>query len=299
MLNGIPLRLTSMKNTIPTIAETAAVAILFAIGIGIIQAPPVRAQAPTAETPKWEAASVKRCNNEPGGKQGRPPLNSPNRIRLSCYPLAQLIRNSYVQFAGGHWNGSHPGSVRIEQLPGWSNSERYTLDAKAEGSPGQMMMLGPMLQTMLENRFALKIHSESRDEPAYELTVAKRGFKVQPFNGDCTPESPLSQDPTPAKDACPRTPQDWPMSLDTFAWWLNGLPRTLDAPVINKTGIAGYFRFDWKPFQALNPPPFVVPPEQVIESAIAAFEDLGLKLERTKAPRQHLVVDHVERPSEN
>ncbi len=160
-------------------------------------------------------------------------------------------------------------------------------------------MLGPMLQALLENRFALRIHSESRDEPAYALTVAKGGFKVQPFKGDCTPENPLSEDPTPTKDTCPRTPEDWPMSLDTFAWWLNGLRGTFDAPVVNKTGIAGYFRFKWKPFQALNSPPFVVSPELVMESAIAAVGDLGLKLERTKAPRQHLVVDHVGRPSEN
>jgi uncharacterized protein (TIGR03435 family) len=275
----------------------ASIAVL--ISVFVINVSMVRAQAPTAHTPKWEAASIKRCNNEPGGEQAGAPLNdSTNRIRLSCYPVSQLIQNSWVLFAGGHWTGSHPGSVRIEGLPAWTSSERYTVEAKAEGSPGQMMMLGPMLQSLLENRFALKIHSETADEPAYALTLAKGGLKVQPFKGSCTPENPLSPDPTPLKNTCPRTPQDWPMNLDTFAWWLTGLRGTLDAPVVNKTGIAGYFRFNFKPFQTLNQPP-VATPDQVMDSARAALGDIGLKLTSTKAPRQHLVVDHLERPSEN
>jgi uncharacterized protein (TIGR03435 family) len=129
--------------------------------------------------------------------------------------------------------------------------------------------------------------------------VAKGGFKVQPFKGGCTPENPLSPDPMPVKDTCPRTPQDWPMNLDTFAWWLSGQPGTLHAPVINKTGIAGYYRFNSKPFQTVNPRPFVVPPDQVTEFVTTALQDLGLKLVATKAPRRRLVVDHVERPSPN
>jgi uncharacterized protein (TIGR03435 family) len=264
-----------------------------------INVPMAHAQTPAAHATKWEAASIKRCNNEPGGEHGSAALNdSPNRIRLSCYPVSQLIQDAYIFFAGGHWTASHPGSVKIEQLPGWTNSERYTVEAKAEGYPGQMMMLGPMLRSLLESRFALKIHSQTADEPAYALALAKSGLKVQPFKGSCTPENPLSPDPTPAKNMCPRTPQDWPMNLDTFAWWLTSLPRTLDAPVVNKTGLAGYFRFNFKPFQTLNPPPFVAP-DQVMESARAALQEIGLRLTATKAQRQHLVVDHLESPSVN
>jgi len=52
-------------------------------------------------------------------------------------------------------------------------------------------------------------------------------------------------------------------------------------------------------FGALNPPPFAVPPDQVMDSVRAALEDIGLKLVTTKAPRRHLVIDHVEKPSAN
>lgn len=204
-------------------------------------------------------------------------------------------------FAGGHSTGSHPGSVKIEGLPGCGYSETFTIEAKADGSPGQPMMLGPMLQTVLENRFALKIHSENHDEPAYALTAAKSGLKVRPFLGGCTPENPFRADLGGAgapggKDTCPRTLQDWPMNLDVFAWWISGLPR-VDAPVINNTGINGYFRFNFKTFQTFNYPPF--PPDQVMDSVRAALEDIGLKLVAAKAPRRHLVIDHVKKPSAN
>jgi len=200
-------------------------------------------------------------------------------------------------YAGGRFNGNNY-PVIIEQLPGWSNSERYTVEAKAEGSPGQAMMMGPMLQALLADRFALKIHSETRDEPVYILAVAKGGFKLQPFKGVCTPVNPAFPDMATLQNRCPTPPRDAVMNLDTFAWWLEKRQlRLLDAPVINKTGIAGYFQFDWAPFRTLNP--LTVPKDEIIESVITTVQDLGLKLERTRAPRPHLVVDHVERPSEN
>jgi uncharacterized protein (TIGR03435 family) len=278
-----------------TSAFASTAALIFVVAINVSG---VRAQSPGVRVPKWEAASIKRCNGEQGGEQDESLNDSSNRIRLSCYPVSLLIQDAYVLFAGGHWTGSHPGATKIEHLPEWGTSERYTVEAKAEGSPGQMTMPGPMLEALLVSRFALRIHPETTDEPAYALTLAKSGLKVQPFKGTCVPEDPLSGDPTPLKNTCPRNWQDFPMNLDTFAWWLTGLPRTFDATVINKTGIAGHFRFNFRTFQMLNPPPFAAP-DQVMESARGALRDIGLNLVVTKAPRRHLVVDHLERPSAN
>jgi uncharacterized protein (TIGR03435 family) len=181
---------------------TARLAFAMPIAISVTvfwQVPVIQAQSAMAAVPKWEAASIKPCKNESGGEHGPAQQDdSPNRIRLSCYPLHQLIRSAYVSFAGGHWTPNHParspfepGDVKIEGLPGWSQSENFTIEAKAEGSPGQLMMRGPMLQTLLENRFALKIHSENHDEAA--LAVAKSGLKVRPFSGSCTPENPFAR----------------------------------------------------------------------------------------------------------
>lgn len=280
-----------------TIAGRWALAIPVAICVSIVQQTAmIRAQSPAAEVPKWEVASVRRCNNnQADAEHGPSPLaTSAERIRLSCFDLAYLIRDAYVVYAGGRFNGNNY-PVSIEQLPGWSNSERYTVEAKAEGSPGHAMMMGPMLQALLADRFALRLHSETRDEPVYILAVGKGGFKLPPFQGNCTPVSPVFPDAAAIQNRCPTPPV---MSLDTFAWLLERPQlRLLDAPVINKTGIAGYFQFDWEPFRTLNPR--VVPPDQIMASVLTAVEDLGLKLERTRKPRPHLVVDHVERPSGN
>ncbi len=54
--------------------------------------------------------------------------------------------------------------------PGWIDSERYDIDAKAEDAPGLAVMNGPMMQGLLEDRFKLKIHRESGEVLIYELT---------------------------------------------------------------------------------------------------------------------------------
>ncbi len=301
-----------MQNAILSITVRSVLAIPIATCAGIVQqATTIQAQSRTAAVTKWEVVSVKPCKSEPSGEQAAEPLDkSPNRIRLSCYSLHDLIQTAYVFFAGGHLTGNHAGSVPIEKLPGWTDSERYTVDAKAEGSPGQMVMRGPMLQALLESRFALKVRSEMHNELAYALMPGKSGLRVRPFVGSCTPENPLSPALTPdlerLKDTCPRDQQDWPMNLDAFAWWLGTITmRRIDAPVVNSTGINGYFRFNFKPFIALNAPkpgsyslPYV-DPDQFMESVRNALEDVGLRLVATKAPRRRLVIDHVERPTEN
>jgi len=272
------------------------------LAIGSISAFSLQAQTRSAPKPKFEAASIKRCTDSPVGEgegRGAAPPDSPNRIRISCWPLSTLIRTAYVVFADGRFNGNNY-PVEIEQLPGWGNSENYTIEAKAEGSPGQSMMRGPMLRSLLEDRFALKIHTEMKDEPAYALTVAKGGLKVRPFQGGCTPLDPIYPPGSQVRNPCPRNLQDSPMSLDIFAWFLGNIrPRILDEPVINKTGIAGYFRFDVEPLLKLSASPAVAHEDGLAESIFTVMQGFGLKLQAVRTPRQYLVVDHVERPSAN
>ena len=90
------------------------------------------------------------------------------------------------------------------------------------------------------------------------------------------------------------------MSLDIFAWFLGNVkPRFLDAPVINKTGIEGYFHFNLEPLMKLSASPTVAPEDGLAESIFTAVQGFGLKLQAVRAPRQYLVVDHAERPSAN
>ncbi len=300
MLDRIALGLNYVTKSLLTFFGGVIVA--FLIATGIMDPFSIQAQTRPAPKPKFEAASIKRCTDSPVGEgegRGTAPPDSSNRIGISCWSLSTLIRTAYVVFADGRFNGNNY-PVEIEQLPGWGNSETYTIEAKADGSPGQFMMRGPMLQSLLEDRFALKIHTEKKDEPAYTLTVAKGGLKLRPFQGGCTPLDPIHPPDSPVQDPCHRTPQDTPMSLDIFAWFLGNVrPRFLDATVINKTGITGYFRFNIEHLTKLSATPAVAPDDSPAESIFTAVQDFGLKLQATKAPREYLVVDYAERPTAN
>jgi uncharacterized protein (TIGR03435 family) len=270
--------------------------------MGLVSTPTVRAQARAVTKPKFEVASIKRCTDPSvgeGERRGPAPPESPDRIRISCWPLSTLIRTAYVVFADGRFNGNNY-PVEIDQLPGWGSSENYTIEAKAEGSPGQSMMRGPMLQLLLESRFALKIHAEMKDGSVYALTVAKGGLKLRPFQGGCTPLDPIHPPGSPVQDPCPRNTKGTPMSLDVFAWFLGNIrPRIFDEPVINETGITGYFYFNVEPLTRLSVTPRGAAEGDPAESIFTAVQDFGLKLQASKAPREHLVIDRVGKPSEN
>jgi len=226
-----------------------------------------------------------------------------------------LIKGAYVLFANGHVN---PRSrVPVEGGPAWINSVRYQIDAKANGAIGQGMMRGPMLQTLLEDRFKLKIHHEAREVPAYALTVAKGGLKLHPFQeGSCIPRNftlffeqfppqPFPELP-PGQKYCGGgatekganvTLEAIGMSIDDFIKY--SLPE-LDRAVVNKTGITGLFDFhlEYAPDEPTGAG--ATPAEVAGPSIFTALErQLGLKPELTRAPGDFFVIDHVERPSAN
>jgi len=262
---------------------------------------------------KFEVASVKPCKSDiaPGGRGGGRESLSPGRLTLECHTVKSLIQMAYVLFADGRVNPWT--SIPIEGGPGWVNSERYTINTKTEDAPTQAVMHGAVLQAILEDRFHLKIHRETREIPVYALTVAKGGIKFKAFQeGSCTPidfASVVSQFP-PAP--LPDLPQGQRyclsrgaskgltdivdaegFSLDSFA---QSFLRGLDRPVINRTGIAGKFDFHLE-FAEEETPSNDPAGAPSIFSALQ--QQLGLKLEASKGPGDFLVIDRVEKPGEN
>jgi uncharacterized protein (TIGR03435 family) len=171
-----------------------------------------------------------------------------------------LIVGAYVDFANGQRHGfSGPDRLPIEGGPAWISSERYTINAKAEGNASPEMMRGPMIQALLEERFMLKTHRETREIPIYELTVAKSGLKLQRAEeGSCTPWDPTN--PTRRLDLGQKpycgqagfringpnlSVEMRSVTLDDFSKWLS-----LDRLVFDKTGITG--RFDFRLEYALD-----------------------------------------------
>jgi uncharacterized protein (TIGR03435 family) len=245
---------------------------------------------------------------------------------MRCVSVSNLIQQAYVQFANGHRNATMPAT--IEGGPGWITSERYEIDAKVDGAASLDMMIGPMTQTLLEERLKLKVRRETRGEIAvYALSVAKNGFRLRELAvGDCVafdiakpavPPAPGQKVVPPCDDVRleANTGGNGPsltmiatgLTLDTFSSWLRPFAG-LDRPVLNKTGIAGRFSFNLDfaadaTARGVIPPGGTLPPDASDPfgpSILTAIqEQLGLKLEPAKAPAEFLVIDRVERPSEN
>jgi bla regulator protein blaR1 len=289
--------------------------------VGILNAPPVRAQEAADSQPKagrkmsFDVASIRLCKDEPGlmGGGGEP---TPGRVSTGCAPLADarslgLIQRAYVRFAGGHANPLV--IVPIEGGPAWIHSEFYEINAKADGRPSQEMMEGPMLQALLEDRFKLKIHRETREVPVYLLTVVKAS-KLRPFKeGSCTPNAvtflpqTLAEGQRPCKALVAARRGSVDVEGATILEFSKLLNLALDRPVIDKTGLTARFDFhlEFAPDQAT---PRLVPGDDGATAAdpggapsifTALQEQLGLKLQPAKGPGEFLVIDHVERPSEN
>jgi uncharacterized protein (TIGR03435 family) len=161
----------------------------------------------------------------------------------------------------------------------------------------------------------LKAHFETkRDEPAYALTVAKGGPKLKPFvEGSCTRREQIPLTPQPGDCLRKNSFNDGNIVIDEqgitveeFRYiYLRRSPfNGIDRPVIDRTGLTG--RYDIHLENSLSPPPALrqlhgdddkAPTGTPLFTALQ--EQLGLKLEPIKAPKKILVIDHIERPSEN
>ena len=285
---------------------------------------PVKAPAPqpvaqSAARPRFDVVSIKPC--KPGVTNGVPVFggdSSPGRLSIGCGILADtdnigLIQVAYNRYASGQLTSWK--MIPIEGGPDWIHSERFEIDAKSDGHPSILMMQGPMMQTILEDRFKLKIHRETRQGPVYELALGKGSPKLKPLqDGSCTPVvigRPLPLVPD-GQHRCrnmvsPRGKVD--IEGGTLSMFADLLGMVLDRPVIDKTGITSYFEIHlvFSPDDSAAPRPATAEPGA--SAAVRApdapgifqaiQEQLGLRLVPAKGPVDVLVIDHIERPSEN
>ena len=283
--------------------------LIAALSSVLLRAQPVSSPA----TPKFDVVSIKTCKpgvTKPGG-------SSPGRLHISCGVLANtdntgLIQVGYNRYASGRLTSY--AVISIEGGPDWIHSETYEIDAKSDGQPSFQMMEGPMMQAILEDRFKLRIHRETRQGPVYELVLGKGSPKLKQFpDGSCTPVvlgrslPPLSSGQHYCRNmVSPRSVDFEGGTLSMFAGLLNLI---LDRPVIDKTGIMNYFEIHlrFSPDDLAAPRPATADPGALADGAApdapgifqAIQEQLGLKLVPSKGPVDVLVIDHIERPSEN
>jgi uncharacterized protein (TIGR03435 family) len=282
ILSGVSAPRISPLRMACTVAVCAAAALLFAAGTL------VQAQQQSAPRPAFEVASIKpgdpnseifRIGNMPGG-----------RFTANNATLKMLIQTAY--------------DVRSHQIsggPNWLDSAKYDIDAKPDNAtpipdgPAGGPRVRLMLQSLLEDRFNLKLHRELRDEPVYELTIAKGGLKLKEAANS------LKQQQRGMRIGRGQlTGTAAPIVI-----LVNVLSQQLGRSVIDKTGLAGQYDFElkWTPDvgQAQGGPADAGPPPDLGGPSLftALQEQLGLKLESTKGPVDVLVIDRAEKPSEN
>ena len=181
--------------------------------------------------------------------------------------------------------------------PAWVATDEYDVDAVAETEADLQHHDGEMFQKLLQDRFHLLFHREQRELPVYVLTVAKGGSKLK-----------QSDEKSQRTSGCEHLGQCMfgHESIERFARWMQF--GVLDKPVVDKTGLTGEYDFTlrWTPdetqFYAMGihvRPPATNDPNAA-PGLYAALEDqLGLKLEAQRTKAEVIVIDHVERPSED
>jgi uncharacterized protein (TIGR03435 family) len=212
--------------------------------------------------------------------------------------------------------------------PAWLGVDRFDIDARAAAAPvGGPEALMPMLRTLLVSRFNLRTHVEMRELPAYVLMHARNdrglGPQIRPTQADCSRATVLTD-----QELIASAREGWPpcgqvstvasvvktdsgsmvrlrirrsgVTMKDFATTFDG-PLSVGRPVIDRTGLEGRYdvEYSFAPPRPQNAAQSAPSPEAPPTLLVALEEQLGLKLqaERTQVPV--VVIDSIERPTEN
>jgi uncharacterized protein (TIGR03435 family) len=237
--------------------------------------------------PTFDVATIK-----PGvpGRQGKLIGFRGRHFNAMNFDVNDLIAFAY---------GLH--TAQIVGAPAWFMTDLYDIDGvpDVEGVPSQKQQ-GIMLQKLLADRFQLKFHHEQKELPVYAITVAKGGPKMT--KSTAAPDGPIGFGFRGLGDLTVLN-----LSMKDFATWFQS--SVTNRPVVDQTGLTDRYDFTlkWTPddsqfiqFRGNSP----LPPPKDDASAppslyTAVQEQLGLKIEATKASDDVIVIDHVDKPSAN
>lgn len=251
--------------------------------------PPVR-MAANAD-PAFEVATIKPSDPARPGKIMTVRGQDVITINTTLNDLITMAYNLHVrQITGG---------------PSWLDSDKYDVTGKPD-VPGQpsVAQIKIMLQKLIADRFQLKFHREKKELSVYAIGVAKAGAKVSKsqadpnglpglFFGGGGPEGGMSFNVRNA-------------TMAEVASTLQG--NILDRPVVDQTGLAGKYDFIVKftpdpgqmaGFGQGGPPPASTNPDAPPDLFAAFQQQLGLKIDTSRAPVDVMVIDKVEKPSAN
>jgi uncharacterized protein (TIGR03435 family) len=282
------------------------------------------AQTAPIQKPAFEVASIKVSDSADG-----PVFFDPTRggFRAMNVTLRLLVRYAFDLhlpkdgMAQASVLFSTASGIQVTGGPAWIGSDRFYIEAKPpDGAVPSQQDLQLMMQSLLEDRFQLKAHRETRELPTYDLIVVKQG-KMRLSSDKSVSSSTRTQAASPV-------PQLPPGALSTFglgpgpvltmlgrgvtmSTLIRGLETWARRPIADKTNLAGLFdvllRFTVEESTAALLSPAnggqgvpASPTDPAGPSIFTAVEqELGLKLVSSKAPVEVLVIDSVSKPSEN
>jgi uncharacterized protein (TIGR03435 family) len=224
------------------------------------------------DRPAFEAVSIKLNANGIGSSSN----GSPGQVIMTNQTLKRLIERAYglkpFQVIGPSWLESVHFDIAAKYPPNTKNADRPV-----------------MLRTLLEDRFKLATHRESRDLPGYALQVVKGGFKLKPVEGGQGDSESHGDGKTINFKA-----QQLPM-----ADLADYLGRRLGEAVVDGTGISGSYTYElhWTTGES-------APGDDPVTIQVAALQEalgtIGLRLHAQKVPVEVVVIDHLEKaPVEN
>jgi bla regulator protein BlaR1 len=299
------------------LSAAGLLAVVVPIFFGLVNATPIRAQtqsetaaagAPDLESHGFESASIKPHKSSGAVEMSRVSF-TPYGFTATNVTLQTLIRDVYRVQAS-----------QIVGPPDLLNSDKYDIDARMEKSVSdELRKLDPMqslperqrmLQALLADRFKLTVHHETKELPVYALIIAENGAKLQQAKPGDTYANGIK-----GPNGHPGGPGNVRMGRGTLtgqalsmADFVRALSDQLGRPVLDKTGLTGRYdlNLQWTPddsqlpmFKATGTPSA----SQSAASGSSLFttmqDQLGLKLESQDSPVEILVIDHVEKPSEN
>ena len=306
------------------IARTAVLTAL------IVSGAPMRAQTTVDTVPEWQKAAGDKMSFEvasikladPGGKYI--PANFPWDITDALSfsgtgsPHGHMVGQGtiagssagYVEFAFKVWPSGEIRDAMLARVGKWVTADQYVINAQAQGDPTKDQMR-LMMQSLLADRFKLTVHFERRGTQVIALVLekpGKTGAKLNPHSNDppcdvAKVTSDLFVLPCGVVQLADRPNNTIVMSgrnltVDQIAWYLTLFPRDFGNghPVVDQTGLVGRFDFSIQWTRRTNDPVTLEPGTTMQE---ALQDQLGLKLKSTRAFVDTLIIDHIERPTEN
>jgi len=305
-------------------AGVALAALAMPIVIGVFSLPAMRAQ----DVPDWQTKAGSKMAFEVASVKPSQGAFVPSNVALTPWDdygatngrfRADTTLSEYIQFAYKLWPYEMQ-SRELSRLPKWASTDRYSIEARAATANPTKDQIRLMVQSLLAERFQLSAHFEAHEVAVFELKLAqpgKLGPKLVPhadgppcdkpglspgeglpgFPGDCHSLMAIGKPGTMLMLVGSRD-----VATDALAGALSMLPLGLGRPVIDKTGLMGRFDFtlEWAREPRAAAASDVPPPPPSGPTPMEALRDqLGLKLEPSKASLPLLSIDKVERPSEN